>query len=244
MKLSQSLIYTLPFLHSAAAQGGGMVGLPWTVSNVPETGLEEITFPIDISASPHERGFYFAQQFNFVGAPDVGYTGLQPRADINGQPIIHAAFSSFNAGTTSDDENCSDGADGGAGVSCAIDIVSPYEHQYLLLVENTQGTTWVGTLVDAVSGNGTRVGSWTLPGGSKGIKGSQLGFVELYAWNDGKSEHVCADVPKHGVTFGEPVAEGYEGSLGVPYEYGDCVGEIQYEAHTTADGAVAITVGY
>lgn len=45
--------------------------------------------------------------------------GLQPRPDKNGKQRLHAAFSSFIAGTTSKDTQCSDGADGGAGVSCA-----------------------------------------------------------------------------------------------------------------------------
>lgn len=221
-----------------------MVGLGWKVENITEAGLKEITFPMDITGSPHENGFYFAQQFGFVGQENVGYTGLQPRVDINGLSVLHAAFSSFNEGTTSDDENCSDGADGGAGVSCAIDIVSPYERQYMLHVENTEGTKWVGTLIDAVKGNGTRIGSWTLAEGAQGIADSQLGFVELYAWNDDKEEHTCADTPKHSVVFGEPIAKGYTGSLSGAYEYGDCVGEVGYDTHTHSDGSISVTVGF
>ncbi|KAJ5794807.1 hypothetical protein N7457_001406 [Penicillium paradoxum] len=244
MKFSQSVLFALPFLQSAVAQGGGMVGFGWNVDNVTSEGIKDIIFPMDISGCPHENGFYFAQQFGFINQDNVGYTGLQPRFDINGLSILHAAFSSFNEGTTSDDENCNEGADGGPGVSCAVDIVSTYERQYYLHVQNTEGTKWVGTLVDAVKGNSTRIGSWSLAAGSKGIADSQLGFVELFRWNDGKDEHECTDIPKHSVVFGEPIAKGYTAHIGAPYEYGDCVDQNQFEVHTHSDGGVSVTVGY
>ncbi|KAJ5198926.1 Protein of unknown function DUF3472 [Penicillium cf. griseofulvum] len=244
MKFSQSLLFALPFLQSAAAQGGGMVGIGWSVEKVPEEGLKEIFFPMDVSGAPQESGFYFAQQFGFVNQDNVGYTGLQPRQNVNGLPVIHGVFSSFNAGTTSDDPNCSEGADGGPGVSCAVEIVSPYEHQYQLHIKNTEGTKWVGTLVDVVKGNSTQIGSYTLPAGSKGLQSSQLGFVELYKWNDEKKDHVCSDVPKQGVIFGAPISKGYSGALSEPYEYGDCVGKSQFETHSHSDGSYSVTVGW
>jgi hypothetical protein len=244
MKFSQSLLFALPFLHSAAAQGGGMVGIGWSVDKVPEEGLKEISFPMDISSAPQVSGFYFAQQFGFVNLKDVGYTGLQPRDKVNGLPVIHGVFSSFNAGTTSDDPNCSEGADGGPGVSCAVEIVSPYEHQYQLHIKNTEGTKWVGYLVDVVKGNSTQIGSYTLPAGSKGLQSSQMGFVELYKWNDKKEEHVCSDVPKQGVIFGAPISKGYSGAVSEPYEYGDCVGKSQFETHSHSDGSYSVTVGW
>jgi hypothetical protein len=97
-----------------------LVGLTWTMTNVPATGFEQITFPMTIVEADHFSGYYFAQQFTF-GNSSVGYTGLQPRPDSGGLPILHGVFSSFVAGTTSTDPNCRNGADGGAGVSCAFE---------------------------------------------------------------------------------------------------------------------------
>lgn len=190
----------------------------------------------------HKSGYYYAQQFSFIGQKDVGYTGLQPREDNSSGSVVHAAFSSFVAGTTSSDENCSDGADGGAGVSCAVDVSATYAHGYVLRVENTAGTSWTGTLVDAVDGSETHIGSYTLPDGSGGIQGSQVGFVEYYPWNSGS--HSCDELPKTEVTFGVPTSSGGNGELADAYEYGDCVGKVGYSSKRVEGDAVNIVVGF
>lgn len=212
-----------------------LVGISWSVSDAPSSGLKDITFPISMPDATHKSGYYFAQQFSFSGQSDVGYTGLQPREDNGSSSIIHGVFSSFVSGTTSTDENCSDGADGGAGVSCSVDINGDYSHGFELVVKNTEGETWTGTLVDTVTGEETHIGSYTLPSGSGGIKGSQVGFVEYYPWNSGS--HSCGDLPKTSVTFGNPrTSAGSSGSVGKPYEYGDCVGKVDFETTATSEG--------
>lgn len=190
----------------------------------------------------HKSGYYYAQQFSFKNQKDVGYTGLQPREDNNTNPIVHAAFSSFVSGTTSSDENCSNGADGGAGVSCAVDVSSPYAHGYLLSIKNTGGTTWTGTLIDSVDGTETRIGSYTLPSGSGGISGDQVGFVEYYPWNSGS--HSCDELPKTEVTFGVPSSSGGSGELDNAYEYGDCVGKVDFSSKRVDGDAVDVVVGF
>ncbi|PLB44979.1 hypothetical protein P170DRAFT_458585 [Aspergillus steynii IBT 23096] len=222
-----------------------LVGLDWTVTGAPSTGLRDITFPISIAHAPHETGFYFAQQYGFHGLSDIGYTGLQPRPDNSGASIIHAVFSSFVPGSTSSDENCSDGADGGEGVSCSVEIAASYERVYHLVVENKDGTTtWTGTLVDVQGGNSTRIGEYTLPEGAGGIKDSQVGFVEYYPWN-GQPSHTCDSLPATNASFGDPSssAEGVKGSVGKPYEYGDCVGKAGFEVEETDDG-YEVSVGF
>ncbi|KAJ5103959.1 hypothetical protein N7532_004488 [Penicillium argentinense] len=229
-------------LFSLLGTTNALVGLTWNVANVSSSGLKDITFPIAMPNTAHKSGYYFAQQYSFIGQDDVGYTGLQPREDSSSSPVVHAAFSSFVAGTTSADENCSDGADGGAGVSCAVDVNATYAHGYLLQVKNTEGTTWTGTLIDAVTGVKTHIGSYTLPGGSGGIKDSQLGFVEYYPWNSGS--HSCGDLPKTNVTFGVPTTTGGEGSLENAYEYGDCVGKVDFGTKRVGWDAVEVVVGF
>ncbi|KAE8376584.1 hypothetical protein BDV26DRAFT_305534 [Aspergillus bertholletiae] len=240
MKSISALAAIIPLLPVTEA----LVGLDWSASNIPSTGLKDITFPISIADAPHETGFYFAQQFSFNGVSDVGYTGLQPRPDANGASVIHAVFSSFVSGSTSDDENCHDGADGGAGVSCAVEIPASYSPMYHLVIKNTQGTTWTGTLVDTVSNTETHIGEYTLPSGTGGIKESQVGFVEYYPWNSAGG-HTCDSLPFTNATFGNPTSteSGVKGTVGKPYEYGDCVGKVQFDVKELADG-YAVSVGF
>ncbi|KAJ5212096.1 uncharacterized protein N7498_003742 [Penicillium cinerascens] len=220
-----------------------LVGVSWSVSNVPSAGLKEITFPISMPHAPHVAGYYFAQQFGFVGQKDIGYTGLQPRPNSGSSSVVHAVFSSFVEGTTSSDDNCSNGADGGAGVSCSVDVDTTYAHGYLLEIKNTGGTTWTGTLVDSVTGQHHHIGSYTLPSGSQGIKDSQMGFVEYYPWNSQPS-HSCSSLPKTEVKFGVPTtSSGNAGKLQNAYEYGDCKGKAGFKSEHSSSG-VEVTVGF
>ncbi|KAJ6131638.1 hypothetical protein N7523_001344 [Penicillium sp. IBT 18751x] len=235
-------VFRAALLSSIFQATEALVGIDWKVTDVSSTGLKDITFPISMPNAPHVSGYYFAQQFNFVGLNDVGYTGLQPRKDSGSSSVVHAVFSSFIAGTTSSDSNCSEGADGGAGISCSVEVESTYADGYLLQIQNTEGTTWTGTLVDAVTGKQTHIGSYTLPAGSQGIQGSQGGFVEYYPWNSGT--HTCDELPKTEVLFGIPTtSSGNAGSLGNAYEYGDCVGKVDFNSVRTSSG-VDVTVGF
>jgi hypothetical protein len=220
----------------------GRIGLSWRVTNVPQNGLTDITFPFSIANSPHKTGYYFAQQFKFNGQPNVSYTGLQPRPDSKSNPVIHAVFSSFIKGSTTTDGNCHNGADGGPGVSCSVEFSGPYENAYQLEIRNTEGTTWNGTLVDATTGGRVHVGSYTLPAGTHGIEGTQQGFVEYVPWNAGS--HTCASLPYTSVVFGVPTSTtGGIGSLGDAHHSEDCVGKDAYESSRIAAG-IEISVGF
>ncbi|KAK1225042.1 hypothetical protein PQX77_012020, partial [Marasmius sp. AFHP31] len=180
----------------------------------------------------HVSGYYYAMQYNFVGLADVGYTGIQPRPDSSGQSIVHGVFSSFVNGTTTKDSQCTNGADGGPGVSCSVEIPSPYADTYNFVVNNTGGTTWAGTMVDTATGKETHIGSWTLPSSAVGIKSSQVGFIEYYLWNDGKN-HPCDTLPKTEVFFGTPTTKtsdstGQGNLLSDAYENGDCIGQVNF----------------
>ncbi|KAL0578371.1 hypothetical protein V5O48_003623 [Marasmius crinis-equi] len=221
------------------------VGISWSMANTPDSGLKDITFPINMANAAHDSGYYYAMQYNFVGLNDVGYTGIQPRPDNSaGQSVVHGVFSSFVPGTTTNDSQCSPGADGGPGVSCAVEIPSSYADTYNFVVANTEGTTWTGTMVDTATGVQTHIGSWTLPSGSGGIKSSQVGFVEYYNWNDGQT-HDCNTLPKTEVFFGTPTTQTSNagpGALGDAYEYGVCVGEEGF-SQTRAENGVSVKVG-
>lgn len=223
------------------------VGIGWSVENVPDSGLKDITFPMSMAKAPHKEGIYFAQQFGFNGIDDIGYTGLQPQDDQDdGTSIVHAVFSSFVEDTTSDDDaHCHEGADGGPGVSCAIDIPATYDHEYNLVIKNTEGTSWTGTLVDTVSGNSTQIGAWTLPSESGGISGSYLGFIEFFTFNP--DEQTCQDLLYTDVTFGPPSTEtsgAGPGKLDEPAPYGDCEDDCNFSTNEADGGKYEVTVGF
>lgn len=237
--------YSLTTVAAFAPQlGFALVGNSWSFSGSPSGGLKDITFPFNMAGASHTSGYYFAQQYNFQNVENVGYCGIQNRENSGGKSVVHAVFSSFQAGTTSDDANCHDGADGGSGVSCAVEINGDYSSTYNLVIENTSGTTWTGTIVDTSTGAKTRVGTYTLPSGAGGIKSSQVGFVEYYPWNSGS--HQCSDLPKTEVTMYDPTSNtsgAGSGTMGKPYEYGDCVGKVDYSA-SQVSGGYKIDVGF
>ncbi|KAF5642155.1 hypothetical protein F52700_3187 [Fusarium sp. NRRL 52700] len=218
----------------------------WSFSEAPTSGLNDITFPISMKGAPRVDGYYFAQQFSFNGVPDVGYTGLQPRYDNRRIQVVHAVFSSFQNGTATKHENCHQGADGGPGVSCALDIYGNYSHLYNIIVENIGGTTWRGTLVDSVTGKSDVIGEWTLPSQAGRIVNGQLGFVEYFIWNDGQPSHNCTSEPFTQVFFGNPTSRtrgARGGKITDIWEGGECVGELDLQTTHSSRG-YQIQVGF
>lgn len=230
------LLATLPLIGLAAAQAQ----LSWTVANTPQAGLPDITFPIDMSRAAHASGFYFAQQMLMTGAEGVTYTGLQPREDSSSGPVIHAVFSSFQNGTTSADANCHSGADGGEGVSCAVDFTGSYGDIWALVITRGKGTDWSGAAVNQKTGVEHHIGSFTLPSGTGGISGSQAGFVEYYPWNSHIGEWNCKDnVPHTEVSFYPPTTSGGEKGALDAWVHKDCTG---YGKVTITDGVADIVI--
>lgn len=234
-----------PLLMPAAAHAeeqpfGGNVAYDWEIPNAPKSGMTRLVMPMTINPeSAHIDGTYVATQFNFTGAEDVGYMGLQPRPDQDGQTRLHGVFSSFIPGTTSTDPQCTDGADGGAGVGCANDFDAVAGRTYDLEVKKSGADTWTGTAIDTVTGQRHHIGTYTLPQHSGKLKNSQVGFVENY-WNHSRT---CEGVQRIDTTIGRPRTNGHEGSASNPREYGDCLVEANYAA-TSTDGTVQITRGW
>ncbi|KAF2151200.1 hypothetical protein K461DRAFT_279987 [Myriangium duriaei CBS 260.36] len=221
-----------------------LVGISWSIEGAPATGVKNITFPMTMPDTPHVAGYYYAQQYSFAGIDGMGYTGLQPRDDNGTGPVIHAVFSSFTKGTTTSDPNCHQGADGGDGVSCAVEANLSYDDQYELLVENTEGTTWTGTLYNMCKCKTVHIGTYTLPAGATGIQSSQVGFMEYYP-NNGPNKVPCSGLPYGSVIFGAPTSDtpGVTGKLDAPYEYGDCVGSVGFQKQQI-DSSWSSTVGF
>ncbi|CEJ80670.1 hypothetical protein VHEMI00841 [[Torrubiella] hemipterigena] len=218
----------------------------WYIPDAPAQGIRSITFPMYQADAPRISGYYFAQQFQIVDSnPNnggLGYTGLQPGEDIDGNSTIYAVFSNFGAGVTTSHPQCRGGADGARdGVSCALRFSGSYAPTYNILVENIGGTTWRGTITDTTSGIQRVIGEYTMPPTSGLIQNYNIGFVEYYPWN-GKVAN-CPAQPKTSVWFGKPIAAGVQGTLsGLRHSY-PCEGngQVALSSSPTTNG---LTINY
>ncbi|MCX5208430.1 RICIN domain-containing protein [Kitasatospora sp. NBC_00240] len=220
---------------AAAVTGGGNVSIGWSIPNAPSSGLTNITFPITVnSATAHQGGIYFAQQFSF--GSNVGYIGLQPRLNQDGKERLHGVFSVFGDGTSSADANCKPGADSGSGVSCGVDFDAVYGHKYNLKVARTGTDTWTGTATDSATGTSIHIGTYTLAPISGNLGRYQAGFVEYYL-----QVPDCAMMPRSDAVFGGPTstdAGGLTGKSTANSEYGgDCLGQANYQAAQSGNDA-------
>jgi len=213
----------------------GNVSVSWAfnhfLGNYPKGGrLTDLTFRFTVNNETlHAKGAYFAQQFFFDNSGNEGnsaYTGLQPQPDKDGKQYLGAVFSTFIAKSKSTDKNCSDGADGGAGVSCGVVFPATYMHTYKILVHKDLNHTWSGEVEDEQSGQKTHIGSWTLPDHTGDIKPSGTGFGEYYAYyKPGYPQFVvpsCDKLAKISVIYGPVSTTNYGGGVGSiynPHEY-------------------------
>ncbi|PHH64742.1 hypothetical protein CDD81_4004 [Ophiocordyceps australis] len=229
---------TATFMVACSASSAfALVQHSWSFKNAPASGLNDITFPINVANAPRARGFYFAQQFSFQNNPQVAYTGLQPQSDANGAKSLRAIFSTFQGGAKSQDPNCKSGADGGPGVSCAVLINGDYGATHNMRVTNVRGNTWRGTVINTSSGQETQIGQWTLPKAGK-IKNGQAGFVEYFPWNAMPS-HECSSLPKTEVTFDFPTSStsgASGGQIKKPNENQECVGKVDFAVKNAGNG--------
>ncbi|XWW96135.1 hypothetical protein V2A60_004106 [Cordyceps javanica] len=205
------------------------IGHTWSFSSSPAGGMKDVTFGFDVSGAAHRRGYYFANQFNFQNVKEVSYTGVQPQTDAaGGRASIRGVFSSFQRGATSTHPNCSDGADGGDGVSCGVTVaVSDFSGRFDCVVENIGGTRWRGTLKNDAQGISVVIGEFSQPAGAGGVTKGQMGFLEYFLAN-GNPNFKCHDQFKTKVSYYFPTSRtpgAGTGTIPKPYEYGSCVGD-------------------
>ncbi|MBK0331330.1 hypothetical protein I8D64_07935 [Brachybacterium sp. MASK1Z-5] len=220
---------------------GGNVRYAWEIPDAPASGMTSLTMPMTIHEdSDYIDGSYVAVQYAFTGQDQVGYMGLQPRPDsTTGKTRLHGVFSSFIPGTTSTDSNCTDGADGGAGVSCANDFTAVAGRTYDIEVKKAGKNTWTGTAIDTVKGKRFHIGTYTVPAGSGKLVNKQTGFVENY-WNHSRT---CEGIQRIDTTVGRPRTGNLQGRADSPEEYGDCLDQANYSA-TVKNGQLRISRGW
>ena len=130
---------------------GGMVSTDFQISGGPSAGLDDVTYATTVVTEPTRTTdhYFWADQFQFTGN-HVGYIGLQPRPDAGGTPQGAAYFSVFGTGVTTSDPNCSQGADGGSGLSCSVAFPYRIGHTYHLNVTRSAANTWTGSVTEQI----------------------------------------------------------------------------------------------
>ncbi|MDT8912388.1 DUF3472 domain-containing protein [Amycolatopsis sp. PS_44_ISF1] len=211
---------------------GGLAGVDWQLDDSGSSGaVNHLSFPFTVEQDSGRTPYYWAQQFYFANG-ELGYTGVQPGG---GGRFL---FSVFGSGPTTTDAQCSDGADGGAGVSCAVSLAYTKGQTYRLLVDHTSGTTWAGTVLNASTGARTHIGSWSVPGSWGSLQASGNGFVEYYA-----AASSCQAVPLGAAVFGDvSSSDAGPGTSTAGEAYGTCKG-LTPVTYTAVSGGLRVTTG-
>ncbi|WP_328471652.1 hypothetical protein [Streptomyces sp. NBC_00448] len=216
----RTLLRSATVAGAAALLGVAMTGQSWAStptsswSTGAPTPVSRLTLPMSFESAPDAGGIYFAY-YTTLESGTRPYAGFQPKeVDAEGRPTLQAVFSSFNAAATTTDANCSYGADGGAGVSCAARFAYTKGTMYALVLQRASVTgdtqLMTGDVVDEATGaTVTHIGSFSLPSDSGRFKPADSGFIEPYL-TAGCGQQVT-------VTYGAPVgSEGgtdYTGGL-------------------------------
>ncbi|KAG6103497.1 hypothetical protein E4U14_006225 [Claviceps sp. LM454 group G7] len=226
MKFSSLINMALAASQTAFAA----VGTSWGFTGNPRGGLRDITFPFRMEGASHKTGYFFAQQFDFQGGNSIALCGVRTQPNgPGGRSVVRADFSTYQAGSTTEDRNCRGDVDGGPGVSCSVAFYSDYATIFNILIENVSGTTWKATVINTSTGRDIRIGTWTLPSSTGGINSNNeanLGLVQYSPWNTGR--HYCGKgtLPRTTVTMYNPFSRtsgAGNGILNQPFEIFDCV---------------------
>ncbi|WP_328323278.1 MULTISPECIES: hypothetical protein [unclassified Streptomyces] len=195
-------------LGATALLALGAAGQSWASTPIlrwstdAPTPVTTLTLPMSVDSAPDASGIYFAY-YTTLESGTRPYAGFQPKpVDANGHHTLQAIFSSFNADATTTDSHCNYGADGGAGVSCAVQFTYTPGTMYSLVLKRASvtGDTQLmsGDVVQTATGASVaHIGSFSLPSASGRFKSADQGFIEPYL-TAGCSQQVT-------VTYGKPV---------------------------------------
>lgn len=196
-----------PSLASAAAltfRWGVESPEPWDAKNpsIPDKGIQEISFPIDMTQASHMQGYSIHHMLSFKKDDGKNVDAslavdLGPRSG-GGQGQFGARFASPKGAKTSH-ENCRTDKDT---VIFSTEVEESYQNTLQLTVRKVEGEeeTWEGAVV--IAGNPRVIGRWTLPKGSGNVWILGKGEVD-YA-----GELSCAERPFNSVSIGAPTVRG------------------------------------
>lgn len=147
--------------------------------------VSQLKLPMTFHSAPNASGIYFAY-YTTLESGSRPYAGFQPKPlGDDGKPRLQAVFSSFHAEATTADTNCQYGADGGPGVSCAVQFAYKYNTTYTIILQRASASATTQLMIGDVFNNSTgsmvaHIGSFRLPIAVGRFKPSDQGFLEPY----------------------------------------------------------------
>ncbi|CRY44925.1 DUF3472 domain-containing protein [Burkholderia pseudomallei] len=212
----------------------------------PPEGFRNLTYPINILYGPNERKLYYAQYVMFNEATHgkgAFYYGIQPQG--GGEAFVLFSFFGKNARVV-DAKHCSEGADGGEGVTCNTVKIKfkfgvIYDFSVELVGEGVNENIWEGSVFDTSTREKIKIGSWATPKSIGYLSGLSSGFIEDFVGVDR-----CSDIPATSAYFGPGVSQIAEsrtakGTIDSPFGVGVCNGKVKFSSESHDDGGRTIT---
>ncbi len=194
----------------AATPQGTYMNWTW---QPPADGFSNLQHSLTVEQVSYNATYFWSHQFKYVNG-DGGYIGLQSAGSrVNGTNGKTAVFSVFNSAIAGTQGSCSvepanfDGGTGG-GTSCRIAYDWSANRRYSIKVQKDavedNGTWWIGTVTDTVSGVVTEIGRFKVPPAWKGLGDWSVMWSEYF----GERPGTCEDLPYSRVRFSQPIADG------------------------------------
>ena len=159
-------------------------------AGAPAEGVDKVVYHTTVLNTPPARGYYWADQANFVHGGHAIYIGLQPRERA---ADYRAVFSVFGKGARGISEHTSNGADGGAGASGAINYPWVAGRRYALqmaLVKSDQTKedeqAWEGSVTDEATHVTTVIARYAVPAAWGHLSPRSVFFSEYFIYNAAK----------------------------------------------------------
>ncbi|BEJ15399.1 hypothetical protein CspHIS471_0500040 [Cutaneotrichosporon sp. HIS471] len=187
--------------------------------HMPARGYESVSarFYID-PGSTWRSGYYMSTSWIYTKSwNELQYFGLQPRTAGDGPTTGRLVYSVFGNGTRSTNKRCSNGADGGAGTSCSLNINFQagqwYRIESKIIAKTATENRWEGTFIDEGTGVRTVIADFYTPVAFGGLNDAVAQWLEWYKYNlDGLKPATRNCTAKFGVHFEPPI--GYHPTTG------------------------------
>ena len=160
------------------------------VNGAPKEGVDRVVYHTTVEDAQSAKGYYWADQANFVHGGHAIYIGLQPRERA---ADYRAIFSVFGKGARGISDHTSNGADGGAGSSGSITYPWVKGRRYALEMKrvksdkaNADEQAWQGSVTDETTHRTTVIAEYAVPATWGHLLPGSVFFAEYFPYNAAK----------------------------------------------------------
>ncbi len=162
----------------------------FTVAAAPREGVDRLVYHTTVLNAQAAKGYYWADQANFVHGGHAIYIGLQPRERAGD---YRAVFSVFGKGPRGISDHTSNGADGGAGASGSIAYPWVNGHRYALEMKviksdktHDDEEAWQGSVTDEATHRTAVIAEYAVPKDWGHLSARSVFFSEYFPYNAAK----------------------------------------------------------